>query len=94
MDAVGAAPGHRKGLMPSVLPGSESRARAQRGSPGTQEILPFPRKRSRPGLPGDQPRAHRRHTRRGWERKSRVPVVPPSEGNEVRREERQEVIAP
>ena len=33
MDAVGAVPGHRNGLMPSVLPGSESRARAQSGFP-------------------------------------------------------------
>ena len=33
MDTAGATPAHRNGLMPSVLPGSENRARAQSGFP-------------------------------------------------------------
>jgi hypothetical protein len=43
---------------------------------------------SRPGLPGDQPQAQRRFTRRRGERKSSAPEVPPSEGNEARRDGR------
>ncbi len=46
------------------------------------------------GGTGEQPQARRRHTPRRGERNGRVPVVPPSEGNEVRREGRQEVAVP
>ncbi len=48
---------------------------------------------SRPETPGDQLQASAAHSS-AKERKERVPTeVPPSEGNEVRRDERQEVVA-
>ena len=48
---------------------------------------------SRPELPGDQLQAPAAHSSAG-ERKERVNAeVPPSEGNEVRRDGRQEVVA-
>src|SRR3954470_15591581 len=48
---------------------------------------------SRPELPGDQLQARGRRTRRPRERNSGATVVPPSEGNEARREGRQGVGA-
>ena len=69
-------------------------ANGNRGSPGTWEILSSPRKHSRTGIPGEQPQAQRCHTQRRRERTMRGPVVPPSEGNEARREGRQEVAVP
>jgi hypothetical protein len=64
------------------------------GSPGTWEILSCPRKQSRKGTRATNPRLAGADTPRRPERKRRVPVVPPSEGNEVRREARQEVAVP
>src|SRR3954452_2891238 len=52
------------------------------------------RGKSRPELPGDQLQARGRCTRRPRERNSGATVVPPSEGNEARREGRQGVGAP
>ena len=73
--------------------GVESRARAQSGFPRNQEILSFPSTLSRTEIPGDQ----LLKTARG----SRPPSGEPRpgmdrwrEGNEARREERQEVTAP
>ena len=40
--------------------GRRTWANGNRGSPGTWEILPSPRKPSRTGIPGDQPQARRR----------------------------------
>ena len=50
--------------------------------------------KSRPELPGDQLQARGRRTRQPRERNAGATVVPPSEGNEVRRDGRQGVGAP
>src|SRR3712207_104160 len=50
--------------------------------------------KSRPELPGHQLQARGRRTRRPRERKPGATVVPPSEGNEARRNGRQGVGAP
>jgi hypothetical protein len=44
----------------SAVRGRRTWANGNRGSPGTWEILPSPRKPSRTGIPGDQPQARRR----------------------------------
>ena len=65
------------------------------GSPGTWEILSSPRKQSRLGIPGDQLQARRdvHSAAAGETKRPNAPVVPPSEGNEARRDGRQEVVA-
>jgi hypothetical protein len=76
--------------------GRRSCANGNWGSPGTWELLSSPRKTTRMGIPGDQPQA-RRSALGGGGRDAGAPgatVVPPSEGNEVRREGRQEVAVP
>jgi hypothetical protein len=64
------------------------------GSPGTWEILSSPWKKSRKGIPGDQPQARRCRMQQRRERKMRDPMAPPSEGNETWRDGRQEVAVP
>ena len=84
---------HRNGLVQAVLPASEEHVQTDNGgSPGTWEILSFPRQypgwrtgSPTPGLGGAL-------VRRGAKTTS-GPEVPPSEGNEARRDGRQEVIA-
>src|SRR4051812_47253441 len=50
--------------------------------------------KSRPELPGDQLQARGRRTRRPRERNAGATVVPPSEGNEARRDGRRGVGGP
>ena len=90
----GATLRHRIGLVSAVLPESTEHVHTDNGgSPGTWEILSFPQRRSRPEAPGYQLPASAAHSSAG-ERKERVNAeVPPNEGNEVRRDGRQEVIA-
>ncbi len=96
MDITGAVPSHRIGLMRTVLPGSKSRARAQWG---------FPRNVGDPVVStlnpegGNRSVEHKppalgvaRHADGSEASVSRL--VLPSEGNEVRRDERQGVVAP
>src|SRR4051794_28326682 len=86
-------PIRRNGLPYSVPPGSENRAKAHEGSPGTWETRPSP-----PTIPAREPEhqlpgAHGRASRpMGAKRDARV--VSPNEGNEVRREGRTGVGAP
>ena len=90
----GATLRHRHGLVTAVPPASTEHVRTDnRGSPGTCEILSSP-----PRAPGREtgsttPGLGGALVRRGA--KERVDAeVPPNEGNEVRRDGRQEVIAP
>ena len=96
VDTAGAVPSHRIGLMSMVPPGSKSRARAQWGFPrnvGDPVVSTLNpegvtgAKRKRPQAVGGA-----RHVDRSEENVPRL--VPPSEGNEVRRDERQGVVAP
>ena len=65
------------------------------GSPGTWEILSSPWKKSRAGTPGNKTPGPSLGIRRRREARNEpnAPVVSPSEGNEVRRDGRQEVVA-
>jgi len=54
VDRSGAVPTHRKGLMRGSYRGRRAGQEHDRGSPGTQEILPSPLTDSRPEVPGDQ----------------------------------------
>ena len=82
------------GLVQAVLPASNEHVQTDnRDSPGTWEVLLVSSASSRPELPGDQLLASVVHSSAG-ERKERVNAeVPPNEGNEVRRDGRQEVVA-
>jgi hypothetical protein len=90
----GAALRHRNGLVSAVLPASTEHGERTIGGPqepGRSCLLlgEFPA-----GRPGQQLRAPAAHSSAG-ERRERVDAgVPPSEGDEVRRDGRQEVIAP
>ena len=54
---------HRNGLVSAVLPESTEHVQTDnRGSPGTWEILSFPRQYSRPEIPGDQLQALAAHS--------------------------------
>ena len=54
MDTAGAMPMHRQGLMRRSCRGRRAGQEHNWGSPGTQEIPPFPLTKSRPEIPGDQ----------------------------------------
>ena len=86
---------HLNGLVQAVPPESTEHVQTDNwGSPGTWEVLSFPQRITRPELPDDQLQARAAHSS-ARERTERVNAeVPPSEGNEVRRDGRQEVIAP
>jgi hypothetical protein len=74
-----------------ILPESKSTARSHGVLPGTWEVLASPSWKPVQGFPVTQSQAYRRCAlRRGSEGKGAA-AVPPSEGNEVRREGRQEV---
>src|SRR5215831_10628723 len=75
--------------------GRRTGQRSNRGFPGTWEILPSPPALSVVGgAEPEVPPAHRRCVLGWWERNKAHRVVPPSEGNEARREGRQGVVAP
>ena len=85
-------PEHRKWPDARVRPGSESRAKAQQGFPGTWEILPFPLDKAG----GDRltnPRPTGAASVPAGSEQTGAQAVPPSEGNEVTRDGRQEVVA-
>src|ERR1700710_1625959 len=63
------------------------------GSPGTWEA-PSPSRQVPAGAPGDQLQARGRRTRRPRERTAGATGIPPSEGNEARRDGRRGVGAP
>ena len=75
-------------------PGSKNMGKRESGFPRNLGDPAVSTEETRAGTPGDQPQARRCHTHRRRERNMRVPVVPPSEGNEVRRDGRQEVAVP
>lgn len=78
-----------------VLPASTEHVRMDnRDSPGTCEILSSPQQNPRLETPGYQLRALAGHSSAKERRKRVQAEVPPSEGNEARRDGRQEVIAP
>ncbi len=90
-----AAPRCRKSPGTEAPPGSKSTACTHGGSPGTWEILSSPSLRSGSGAPYNKspgPRRRRARHACGSEEDERA-MVPPSEGNEARREGRQEVGA-
>ena len=91
----GATLRYRNGLVSAVLPASTEHVQTDNGgSPGTWEILSTPPRHPGRELPGHQLQASTAHSSAG-ERRERVDAeVPPNEGNEVRRDGRQEVIAP
>ena len=83
----------RNSLAGAVLSGSETRARSQKGSSGTCEILSFPTEQSR-RRGGAEPNPSRPRwptSGKRWSEQGRARVVSPSEGNEVRRKGWQEV---
>lgn len=94
VDWPGATLLHLHGLVSAVLP--ESDGSCANGQSGFSRNLGGPVVSSakfRMEIPGDQLQAPTAHSSAG-ERTQRVNVeVPPNEGNEVRRDERQEVIA-
>jgi hypothetical protein len=75
-------------------PGSENMSEREWGFPRNLGDPVVSTKKSRAGVPGDQPQARHRHTQQRRERKMRVPWYRPCEGNETRREGRQEVGVP
>ena len=84
---------HRTGLVPVVLPASTEHGKRKWGFPRNLGDPVVSSAKSRPELPGDQLQASAAHSSAG-ERKERVNAeVPPNEGNEVRRDGRQEVVA-
>src|SRR3954463_882271 len=80
-----AASRRRNGLAPAIPPGSESRTRP-RGFPRNLGGPVASTATSRREIPGDQLQALGRRTRRPWERNAGAVMVPPSEGNEARRD--------
>ena len=90
----GAALRHRNGLVPAVLPASTEHGERTFGGPrNLGDPIASPAS-SRPEIPGQQLQAPAVHSS-AEERTERVDAgVPPSEGDEVRRDGRQEVIAP
>jgi hypothetical protein len=94
VSATGAMLSFRNGLEHTVLPGSKNMSKRTRGVP--QELGRSCRLhgKSRQEIPGKQLQASRPHGVYGRSERCRATVVPPSEGNEVRREGRQEVIVP
>jgi hypothetical protein len=90
----GATLRHCSGLVPAVLPASTEHGKRKWGFPRNLGDPVVSSATSRPELPGDQLQASAAHSS-VKERKERVSAeVPPNEGNEVRRDGRQEVIAP
>src|SRR3954447_17674745 len=84
---------HRTGLVPAVLPASTEHGKRQWGFSRNLGDPVVSSAKSRPELPGYQLQAPAAHSSVG-ERNERVNAeVPPSEGNEVRRDGRQEVVA-
>jgi len=84
---------HRTGLVPAVLPASTEHGKRQWGFSRYLGDPVVSSAQSRPELPGYQLQAPAAHSSVG-ERNERVNAeVPPSEGNEVRRDGRQEVVA-
>ena len=89
----GATLRHCTGLVPAVLPASTEHGKRKLGFPRNLGDPVVSSAMSRPEIPGDQLQASAAHSSAG-ERKERVNAeVPPSEGNEVRRDGRQEVVA-
>src|SRR5262249_11613934 len=90
----GAALRHRDGLMPAVLPASTEQGERTFGvPPGSGRSCRLLRG-ILAGRPGQQLQASTAHSS-GEERRERVDAGgPPSEGNEVRRDGRPEVVAP
>ena len=85
---------HRIGLVPAVLPASTEHGKRTLGFSRNLGDPVVSSAKSRPEIPGDQLQASAAHSSVG-ERKERANAeVPPSEGNEVRRDGRQDVIAP
>jgi hypothetical protein len=85
---------HRTGLVSAVLPASTEQGKRKWGFPRNLGDPVVSSATSRPEIPGYQLQASAAHSSAG-ERKERVKAeVPPSEGNEVRPDERQDVIAP
>ena len=90
----GATPRHRTGLVPAVLPASVEHGKWKWGFPRNLGDPVVSSAQVPAGDPGYQLQAPAAHSSAG-ERTERVDAeVPPSEGNEARREGRQEVIAP
>ena len=90
----GATLRHCSGLVYAVLPASTEQGKRTWGFPRNLGDPVVSSVRTRPEIPGDQLQASAAHSSAG-ERKERVNAkVPPNEGNEVRRDGRQEVIAP
>src|SRR3954470_13972368 len=89
----GATLRHRTGLVPAVLPASTEHGKRKWGFPRNLGGPVISSAQSRPEPPGDQLQASAAHSSAG-ERRERVNAeVPPNEGNEVRRDGRQEVVA-
>ena len=85
---------HCTGLVPAVLPASTEHGKRKWGFPRNLGDPVVSSVKSRPELPGDQLQAPAAHSSAG-ERTERVDAeVPPSEGNEARRDGRQDVVAP
>jgi hypothetical protein len=90
----GAALRHRNGLVPAVPPASTGHGERTFGGPQEPGRSCRLLREIPAGRPGQQLRASTAHSS-GEERRERVGAeVPPSEGDEVRRDGRQEVIAP
>ena len=84
---------HRIGLVTAVLPASTEHGKRKWGFPRNLGGPVVSSTKSRPEIPGDELQASTAHSS-AEERKERVNAeVPPSEGNEVRRDERQDVVA-
>jgi hypothetical protein len=85
---------HCTGLVSAVLPASTEQGKRKWGFPRNLGDPVVSSATSRPELPGDQLQTPAAHSSAG-ERKERVNAeVPPNEGNEVRWDGRQDVIAP
>ena len=90
----GATLRHRTGLVPAVLPASTEHGKRTLGFPRNLGGPVVSSAKSRLEPPGYQLRASAAHSS-AKERRERVNAeVPSNEGNEVRRDGRQEVIAP
>ena len=85
---------HRNGLVPAVLPESDGNM-CKRTVGVPQELGRSCRLLgdSRPESPGDQLQASAAHSAAEERTEASATEVPPSEGNEARRDGRQEVIA-
>ena len=89
----GATLRHCIGLVHAVLPASTEHGKRTLGFPRNLGVPVVSSAMSRPEIPGVQLQASAAHSSAG-ERNERVNAeVPPSEGNEVRRDGRQEVVA-